>query len=216
MDTQRKISSDYYIDDPLETSDQAGKRKISSDYYTPDATVQPLVHPPVMYSDPGAKARESLNGSGSSVPGGFDLLRTAARVPENIVSSAIGAYKGQEGVSVVNKNWGDKFIDWVDKRNQSFQGEFNKKYGWVGEEVASLPQNLGFSGVSMAAGLAAGVPLALAPDPTLLTKVAAYGAGMTAGGATGYRMDAAQVTRMFLNKEHEKSIDNWRLRFNWY
>ena len=87
------------------------------------------------------------------------LAKTLTRVPENIIASGITAIQGGSGASVTDRGLGDRFVNWVDKRNK----ELSEEYKGTGDlipgliskqDVAELGQNLGFSGVSMAATVA--------------------------------------------------------------
>ncbi|PKN36610.1 MAG: hypothetical protein CVU62_13915 [Deltaproteobacteria bacterium HGW-Deltaproteobacteria-2] len=133
------------------------------------------------------------------------FVRTLTRVPENLLASAITAAQGKSGPSVANPDVGDKFVQFVNKRNRELSEEYKDTGDLIpgiisNEDVAGLGQNLSFSGVSMGASAAG----ALVPVPGVNIATS-----MAAGGATAYRMQSYQAMNDWLTKVNEESIKNF-------
>jgi|GEM_PF-6433905 len=136
------------------------------------------------------------------------FLRTMSRVPENLLASGIMAVQGQGGASAVNKGIGDRFVDWVQKRNTDLANEYEKTGDFIPgviseKDIAELGPNLAFGGVSMA-GTAAGMASAsLVPVPG-----ARIAGGIAGGAIAAKRMDSYQVLGSWLDQKNQQSIQN--------
>jgi small-conductance mechanosensitive channel len=123
----------------------------------------------------------------------------------NLIASGITAVQGAEGASVTDKGVGDEFVSWVDEQNRKLSKEYEGTGDFIPgliskQDVAQLGQNLGFSGVSMGASVAAGAAaLPAGPIPAAL-------AAMGAGGVSAYRMQGYQQMQEWLNQKNEDSI----------
>lgn len=132
-------------------------------------------------------------------------------IPENIKSAYLQATKGGEEASVVDKDTASEYIRSVEKKNNALIEEVKNNQGDKKifglpirfSDIAQLPQSVGYSGVSMGAGLAAGVPTALIP---YVGTVAAWGVGTTASGKVAYEMSTYQITQQFLEAKNEEKI----------
>ena len=136
-------------------------------------------------------------------------------LPKQIGSSIIQALQGQDGASVVDKDWGDRFVDSARKDSDAFVRKTHSKYknqtlfpGIKISDIAELPQNMSFSATGALAGLATGVGLAIATGPEPTSKIAAISAGSAASGVAAYRMASYQVMQEYLNVKNEESIKN--------
>ena len=133
------------------------------------------------------------------------LGKTLLSVPENLAASAITAIQGGGGASINDRGIGDKFVNWVTKRNE----ELSKEYEGTGDvipgviskqDIAQLGQNLGFSGVSMVAGAAGGVAGAPGGPGGI------FAGRMLGAGAAAHRMQSYQTMNDWLNRKNEESI----------
>ena len=153
----------------------------------------------------GRERIKELEKSGTAI-GAF--LRTMSRVPENLLASSIMAVQGQGGASAVNKGIGDRFVDWVQKRNTDLANEYEKTGDFIPgviseKDIAELGPNLAFGGVSMA-GTAAGMASAsLVPVPG-----ARIAGGIAGGAIAAKRMDSYQVLGSWLDQKNQQSIQN--------
>ena len=143
-------------------------------------------------------------------------LKTFAKglkyLPKQIASKLIMSLKGVKGADVVNRDWGEKYIDLAQEDIEKFTAETQKEYGEKTflpgipiEEVARLPQNLAYSFISMGAGLGTGIPVAAAPLP------GARAAAWTLGGATSakvaYEMTSYEIMQEFLEAKNEEMME---------
>uniref|UniRef100_A0A6H1ZEF0 Uncharacterized protein n=1 Tax=viral metagenome TaxID=1070528 RepID=A0A6H1ZEF0_9ZZZZ len=149
---------------------------------------------------------------------GFDIwggIKTFAegltKLPKAIGASVLQATQGQKGASVVNKDWADRFIESANVDLNKFVSEVSAKYGekkfFPGikiTDIAQLPQNMAYSLTSMGSGIAAGVPLAFAPIPG--ARVAAWGVGTAASGATAYQMTTYQIMQQYLEAKNDEKV----------
>ncbi|MCD6163113.1 MAG: hypothetical protein J7K40_11970, partial [candidate division Zixibacteria bacterium] len=134
------------------------------------------------------------------------FAKTIGRVPENLAAKAIMAVQGQAGASAVDKGIADKFVDWVEKRNQRLAESYEKTGDFIPglvskRDVAELGPNLAFSGVSMAGTLGGAAVTA----PILVPGARVAGA-MAGGAAAAYRMDSYQAMDSWLKKRNEENI----------
>ena len=131
-------------------------------------------------------------------------------VPQQLKSAFLQIKQGgASGASVANKDKSDLYIEKAQKDLDKFLQETEAKYGKTRlmpgikiTDVASLPQNLAFSGLSMGAGLSA-VPLASIP---FAGPVLAWTVGTTAAGKTAYEMSTYQITQKYLEAKNEEQI----------
>lgn len=131
------------------------------------------------------------------------------KLPKTVAASVLQATQGKKGASVTDKDWADRFISNVAQDINKFVEETKGKYGEAKmlpgvpfkiTDIASLPQNLGYSIASMGAGAAAAVPTALTGAIPL-----AMGAGGVASGAMAYSMTTYQIMQQYLEaKDQEK------------
>jgi hypothetical protein len=133
-------------------------------------------------------------------------------VPREIASSAITALQGQEGVDVVNPDWGDRFVAETERRGRERVERAGNQPALFGltntRELAQLPQNIGFSAGSMGIGIPAGMASAAVSAPVLgpAAPAAGWAAGMAAGGTYAYRAASGQIMRAFLESQNDEKI----------
>ena len=122
-------------------------------------------------------------------------------LPKQLGAAVLQAFQGQGGASVVNRDWADQWIEEASTDQAAFASRVAQEYGGTRlpislVDLAELPQNMAFSLTSMGAGLAVGVPIALAPVPG--ARVAAWTAGTLASGAVAYNMSTYQIMQSYL------------------
>ena len=162
--------------------------EILAEYYRRNDKTQPGYHP--------GKAAVALGGA---------LIES----PLHIAASAVRAYKGHSGATVVNPDIGDQFVNWVKERGErqiaDAEAEVGKTKAAPGLELlefAKLPQNIGLSVMSAITGLVAGVATA----KTVAGAPAAWAVGMSASGAAAYRMSGHMFTSEYLAAKNEEHI----------
>lgn len=136
------------------------------------------------------------------------------RLPEQLAAKTISALRGRKGASVVNKDWGSKMIETARVNQEEFVSLITKAYGdkkfLPGIEitdVAQMPENLAFSGLSMGAGLSSGGLTALLPIPG--ARVAAWGVGTATAGKVAFEMASYDIMQEYLEfKDAEKKAEN--------
>jgi len=131
------------------------------------------------------------------------------KLPQQMGASILSAIQGQGGASVVDKDWADLFIEDARTDLDAFAKKVTDKYGDTGlpikvSDIAYLPQNMAYSLTSMGVGLAAGIPIGLAPVPG--ARAAAWFAGSAASGAVAYSMTTYQITQEYLELKNQESI----------
>ena len=145
-------------------------------------------------------------------------LKTAGqaitKLPSNIGAAVLKAHQGAEGASVVDKGWIQKTLQDADTNADEFVRDIYKKYEDKQAikgvpikitDIAELPRNIAFSVTSMAAGLAAGTPIALAPIPG--ARVAAWSLGTVASGKAAYEMSTYEIMQEYLEAKNDESIE---------
>ena len=145
-------------------------------------------------------------------------LKTAGqaitKLPSNIGAAVLKAHQGAEGASVVDKGWIQKTLQDADTNADEFVRDIYKKYEDKQAikgipikitDIAELPRNIAFSVTSMAAGLAAGTPIAFAPIPG--ARVAAWSLGTVASGKAAYEMSTYEIMQEYLEAKNDESIE---------
>lgn len=147
------------------------------------------------------------------VLGGLGVLAEGVtHIPQQVASSVLSAIRG--GDIDTDIGWSDEFINQAKRESRQLEEKHKKSakdYFLPGipiESVSRLPQQIGFTLTSMLAGLGVGVPLALAPDPTLMTKIGAWAAGTAATGSVAYRMAKDQFVNDLFDMLNEQAIEN--------
>jgi hypothetical protein len=142
------------------------------------------------------------------------FAKTLTRVPENVVAAGIKAVQGVSGASVTERGIGDRFVNWVEKRNEALSKEYEKAGDFIPgviskQDVAQLGPNLAFGGTTMlgtvaggAAGIAAGAVTG-GPVGAFAGKIAGSVAG---GGLVAHRIQSYQAMNDWLNRKNEESI----------
>ncbi|MHC4463814.1 MAG: hypothetical protein ACYS30_20640 [Planctomycetota bacterium] len=133
------------------------------------------------------------------------------KVPRQVAAQAVTAAQGFRGASVVDRGFGDRFVAKAHEDNERFVRAVAKKHGddtfMPGipfTALAELPQNLGFSGVSLLGGAAVGTPVAFLPIPG--ARPAAVAAGTVASGALAFNMASYQIMQEYLEVKNQESI----------
>ena len=125
-------------------------------------------------------------------------------IPKSIKASFLQT-QGWEGVSVVAPDKNDQYINEFEKEQAEVAKEAISKYGdmsFMGvklSDVANMPQNIGYSAVSMAGGVAGAAPFIW--DAPLALAV-----GTTASGAVAFKMSTYQIMKSYLDIKNEESI----------
>ena len=135
------------------------------------------------------------------------LGESISMLPQQTASTVLQAIQGENGASVVNRDWMDTYIQTANQDIGRFVQEVSQQYpdSRALREAAQLSQNLAYSVTSMGAGLAASAPLWLAPEPTGATKAAAMATMGAVSGAVSFRMVTYQITQQYLEfKDAEK------------
>ena len=166
-----------------------------------------------------------ITGASQPVPAKQDVLGGAKVYGEqiwnaipNVVASTLIAVKGVSGANVRDED--KNIIDWAiqnqNEYNKRLKGEAETKYGkdtYVGpfnisEDVATLGQNLGFSGASALAGIPAGILAGTATTAVTGNPVAGaaagYAAGGTASGIMAYRIASFRYMQDILEKADQE------------
>lgn len=126
-------------------------------------------------------------------------------IPKSIKASALQT-QGWEGVSIVNPDKNDQYINQFQEEQAKVAKEAITKYGdmsFMGiklSDVASMSQNIGYSVVSMAGGAAVAAPLTLVAGPLALV------AGTVASGAVAFKMSTYQIMKSYLDIKNEENI----------
>ena len=133
-------------------------------------------------------------------------------LPKQLAASILSATQGQWGASVVNKDWADRLISEAKTDINAFAQEVTTRYSSLRlpipiVDLATLPQSTAFSLTSMGAGLAVGVPIALIPEPTPASRIAAWAAGTAASGAVAFSMSSYQIMQTFLEVKNDEMKD---------
>ena len=138
------------------------------------------------------------------------MAESLKRIPKSLGASILQAMN-PTGASVVNKGWGQRFIDEAKQDTQQFLEDVNRRYpdqpsmlGISAADIASLPENIAYSLASMGGGLAVGLPTALLPLPG--ARVAAYTLGSAVSGLVAFNMSKYQITQTFLEVKNEEKI----------
>jgi hypothetical protein len=208
-------TQDYLPDLPINNQDNDNTSTITtSEGIDLPAIEKEQVNPQDMYATiPEDIYNEiSKNKPENDFVGGMKVLgQSLLRVPKNVAASALQASLGAEGASIVNKGWANKIVDKIAKNDQTYLDDIRKKYsdkniipGISIDDVAQLPQNIGFSLASMSAGLGVGVPIALAPVPG--ARVAGYLAGSTASGKAAYEMATYSIMQSYLDLKNQEAL----------
>lgn len=140
--------------------------------------------------------------------------KSLTKLPKQTGAAILKAIQGHQGASVVDKGWSDRWIENAESDLQQFAADVRDKYGNVRlpinvNDLATLPESMGFSFVSMGAGLAVGVPIALAPVPG--ARVGAWVAGTAASGAAAFNMASYQIMQLYLEtKDDEMKVSQGR------
>ncbi len=137
--------------------------------------------------------------SGKTLEAGKVLVESLQYLPSQIKASAI-SLQGSQGASVVNR---DETVYKAKQELEAFTQGIAEKYpnSRLIKEIANLPQNMSYSGVSMGAGLAA-APLALIP---VVGTGLAWATGTVASGAAAYQMATYSIMQSYLEaKDAEK------------
>lgn len=134
-------------------------------------------------------------------------------VPHDQGIALLKLHAGYEAASVVDKGWMSRTLRAANKENEEFAQSIYKQYGDTQvapfvpikiTDVAGLGENIAFSTTSLLAGLGAAAPLLLIPEPTLATKVAAWGVGTVASGKTAYEMATYDIGQAYLEALNEQ------------
>ncbi|MBC2712067.1 MAG: hypothetical protein HGJ94_14105 [Desulfosarcina sp.] len=159
----------------------------------------------------GAAAAESsklkAQSEGYDVPGGMKtFVRGLALLPRQTAAKLLGAIQGMDGASVTDKGWADRQIERARSDADAFAGEVfaqygNKKFlpGISIQDVAQLPQNLAYSGVTAAGGLTAGGLTAMTPAG----PIGGYAVGTGVTGSLAYRMASFEIMQEALEAKEE-------------
>lgn len=122
------------------------------------------------------------------------------KLPQQIASSALQAWQGEDGASVVNRDWADKYVQLAQQDINQFAEQVKWQYpdetGLV--ELARLSETMGFSLTAMGPGVLASLPLWLAPEPTMVTKSGAMAITGAVSGVISYRMATYQIVQEYL------------------
>ncbi|MHC4619839.1 MAG: hypothetical protein ACYTEQ_18990, partial [Planctomycetota bacterium] len=120
-------------------------------------------------------------------------LGGATRLPDLAAAKAVGVIEGRRGADIVDPDVGQQFKDAIEQENREAMASIVAKHGdkeFVPylkiKDVAELPQNLAFTTVSMAAGLAGGAT----------GGPAGYASG---AGVTAFRMSSNEIMTQYLN-----------------
>ena len=131
------------------------------------------------------------------------------KLPKQLGASILQAIQGHQGASAVDKDWADRQIDIANKDLDEFAQKVTEEYKGLRlpiplSELATLPQNMAFSLTSMFTGLAVGVPIALIPEPTPASRIAAWAAGTAASGLVAFNMSSYQIMQTYLEVKNEE------------
>jgi len=147
--------------------------------------------------------------------GGINVLkRTFQRLPQEQAMAVLKLHAGAEAASVVNNDWMTRTLRKANKEGDQFAQDIYKQYGDTQiapfvpikiTDIAGLGQNIAFSATSMVTGLGAALPLILVPEPTLTTKVAAWGVGTVASGKAAYEMATYDIMQAYLEAVNEET-----------
>jgi hypothetical protein len=140
---------------------------------------------------------------------GFKTLgRALLRVPEEMAASVMSAIRA--GDIDLEKGWSDEFIESTKRRSEAFVKEHGTKNlvapGITVEDVARLPQQLGYTVTSMLAGLGVGIPTAAVPVPG--ARALAWTAGTAASGVAAYRMAKDQFVSDLYDLVSQECLKN--------
>jgi hypothetical protein len=145
--------------------------------------------------------------------GGISVLaQTLQRLPEEQAMAVLKMHAGAEAASVTDKGWMTRVLKSSRERSEQFSQGIYKQYGDTQiapfvpikiTDVGALGQNIAFSTTSMITGLGAAAPLILVPEPTLATKVAAWGVGTVASGKAAYEMATYDIMQSYLEAQNE-------------
>ena len=113
------------------------------------------------------------------------------------------------GASVVNKDWADELIADANEDQAEFVRKVTTRYSGTRlpiklSDIATLPQSMAFSLTSMGAGLGVGLPIALIPEPTPASRIAAWILGTAASGAVAFNMSSYQIMQSYLEVKNEE------------
>ena len=133
------------------------------------------------------------------------------KLPKQLGASILQAIQGQWGASVRDKDWADRLIEDANTDLEEFVQEVTEEYSGTRlpiklTDLATLPQSMAFSLTAMGAGLAVGVPIALIPEPTPLSRIAAWTAGTAASGAVAFNMSSYQIMQIYLEVKNEEMM----------
>jgi len=130
------------------------------------------------------------------------------KLPKQLGASILQAMQPM-GASAVDKDWADRWIESANTDLSEFAQDVTKEYSGVRlpismTDLATLPQSMAFSLTSMGAGLAVGLPIALIPEPTPASRIAAWAAGTAASGAVAFNMSRYQIMQTYLDVKNEE------------
>ncbi len=140
--------------------------------------------------------------------GVFEVFgKSLTKLPKQTGAAILKAIQGHQGASVVDPGWSDRWIENAQTDLEQFATDVRDKYGNVRlpinvNDLATLPESMGFSFVSMGAGLGVGVPIALTPVPG--ARVGAWIAGTAASGAAAFNMASYQIMQLYLETKDEE------------
>lgn len=121
-------------------------------------------------------------------------------IPLAAGASLAAALEGKDPYG--EKDWKDELIAKQEARSRELAAKPGGDESFLGisrKDIRDLPRNIGFSGISMAAGLGAGLPSG-ALNPAL-----GWAAGGAASGIAAYRMDANSFIRDIRNAMDDES-----------
>ena len=122
-------------------------------------------------------------------------------LPEKLVGKTIQMLSGGEsGASVVNKDWGYRFIKNLKENKEEAIKDMYIKYGTTNifksvdlEDIDETIENLSYSIATMGVGIPTGVGVSF-----LATPVIGYAAGMIVGGKAAYEMTSYEIMQQIL------------------
>ena len=217
-DKYKKFYGDMSLDDVAKDMYQRGgfNKQTDFDSWKQSAGIEPVLDEDrrrrnPTFEDKLRMATDTVAPKEGTVVGA--LAKTLTRVPENIIASGITAIQGGSGASVTDRGLGDRFVNWVDKRNKELSGEYKGTGDLIPgliskQDVAELGQNLGFSGVSMAATVAGRVAGSVMGSvvPIAGTVSGGFAGGLAGGYMAASRMQSYQQMNEWLNQKNEESI----------
>jgi len=129
------------------------------------------------------------------------------KLPRQMLGKSAAAVQGWKGASIVNQDWFDKQYEKAQKQSEEFSRQYGEERIFPGiseRDVAQLPENLAFSGLSALAGVGVGLPTAMAPIPG--ARPAAWAAGTAAAGKAAYNMASYDFMKRYLEVQNEEKL----------